>query len=250
MQLTNSGIFISEFIGTTLLLLLGVGVCANTSLKRSFGYGPNWLLIAIGWGFAVFVGASVAWQSGGQLNPAVTIALALVDHQSWSVVPIYIAAQVAGAMFGAILAYLAYKKQFDTHDEPQNTGGIFFTQASVRSPGWNVLTEVIGTFVLVYWVLQASPFEIGTGDSGVVFGNAALGYAGVAFCVIAVGASLGGPTGYSINPARDFGPRLVYQGLPIRGKGSANWSYAWVPVVGPIIGASLAAWAFLGVGGH
>ncbi len=237
-------IFASEFIGTTLLLLLGIGVGANTTLKKSFGVGKNWLLISFGWGFAVFVGASVAWRSGAQLNPAVTLALATTGSLSWSKVPLIIVAQVAGAVFGACLAYLAYKKQFDTHDEPANTGGIFFTSASVSAPTWNIVSEVIGTFVLVYWVLESSPFQPGTADSSVQFGNSALGYAGVAFTVIAIGASLGGPTGYAVNPARDFGPRLTYAFLPIKGKGSANWGYAWIPIVGPIIGALIAVGFF------
>ncbi len=246
---SNLTIFVSEFIGTALLIVLGVGVCANTTLKKSFGHGRDWLLISFGWGFAVFVGASVAWKSGAQLNPAVTLGLAMTDAIKWSIVPLYLAAELLGAMTGAILAYLAYKKQFDTHDDPANTGGIFFTSAAVRSNPWNLVTEAIGTFVLVYWVLQSSPFEPGTGDSAPAFGNSALGYAGVAFCVIAIGASLGGPTGYAINPTRDLGPRIIYSLLPIKGKGSSNWGYAWIPIVGPLIGAILAALAFNTIGG-
>ena len=243
---SNSTIFVSEFIGTALLLLLGIGVGCNQNLKKAFGYGPNWLLTSFGWGFAVFVGASVSWQSGAQLNPAVTIGISMSrDHnQPWSVVPVYIAAQVLGAMFGAVLAYLLYKKQFDTNDDNSNTGGLFYTSASVRSSGWNMLTETIATFVLVYWVLASSPFIAGTGDSAPEFGNAALGYAGVSFTVIAIGASLGGATGYAVNPARDFGPRFVYWLLPINGKGSANWGYAWIASAGPFLGGAIAAVIF------
>ncbi len=248
-DLSGTGILFSEFMGTTLLLLLGIGVSANTTLTRSFGHGRDWLLVSLGWGFAVFVGASVAWRSGAQLNPAVTFALAITGSVPWDQVPWFIAAQVAGAMTGALLAYLAYKKQFDTHDDPGGTGGIFFTSAAVRAPVWNMVTEAIATFVLVYWVLQSSPFQAGTGDSSPVFGNSALGYAGVAFAVIAIGSSLGGPTGYAINPARDFGPRMVYALLPIRGKGTAAWGYAWVPIVGPLIGGAFAALMFEAVGG-
>ncbi len=239
-------IFVSEFIGTALLLLLGIGVGCNQSLKKSFGNGPNWLLTSFGWGFAVFVGASVAWKSGAQLNPAVTIGLAMSDSssQEWDTVPIYILAQVLGAMFGAVLAYLLYKKQFDTNGDNSSTGGLFYTSASVPSVGWNILSETIATFVLVYWVLASSPFVAGTGDSPPEFGNAALGYAGVAFTVIAVGASLGGATGYAINPARDFGPRFVYWLLPMKGKGSSNWGYAWIAITGPILGAAIAASCF------
>lgn len=239
-------IFVSEFIGTSLLLLLGIGVGCNQTLKKSFGYGPNWLMTAFGWGFAVFVGASVAWKSGSQLNPAVTFGLAIAnnDPQGWDAVPVYIVAQVLGAMFGAVLAYLLYKKQFDTHDDPKNTGGLFYTSPSVPSVGWNLVTETIATFVLVYWVLASSPFQAGTGDSSPQFGNAALGYAGIAFVVIAIGASLGGPTGYAVNPARDFGPRVIYSILPIKGKGSSNWGYAWIASAGPLLGGAIAAVAF------
>lgn len=246
MNPSYSTIFVSEFIGTALLLLLGIGVGCNQNLKRAFGYGPSWLLTSIGWGFAVFVGASVAWKSGAQLNPAVTIAITMSDssNQAWNVVPVYIAAQVLGAMVGALLAYLLYKKQFDTNPDNTQTGGLFYTSASVPAAGWNLLSEAIATFVLIYWVLASSPFIAGTGDSPPEFGNAALGYAGVAFTVIAVGASLGGATGYAINPARDFGPRLVYWLLPLRGKGSSNWGYAWIAILGPIIGAVVAALLF------
>lgn len=249
-QYTLPILFLSEFTGTMFLLLLGVGVSANTSLRRSYGYGSDWLLIAIGWGFAVFVGASVAFRSGAQLNPAVTLALASVGSFDWALVPMFIVAQILGAMAGAGLAYLVYKKQFDTHDDPANTGGIFYTAPSVRAPGWNVVSEAVGTFVLVTWVVQSSPFQPGTGDSGPQFGNSALGYAAVAFTVVAIGASLGGPTGYAINPARDLGPRIMYSILPIKGKGSSNWGYAWVPIVGPLIGATAAlGWDWIGGSG-
>jgi glycerol uptake facilitator protein len=246
MDISYTTIFVSEFIGTSLLLLLGIGVGCNQNLKKSFGFGPNWLLTAFGWGFAVFVGASVAWKSGAQLNPAVTVGLAIAngDSLTWKDVPIYVVAQVLGAMFGAVLAYLLYKKQFDTHDDPKNTGGLFYTSPSVPSTPWNLLTETIATFVLVYWVLSSSPFVAGTADSAPQFGNSALGYAAVAFVVIAIGASLGGATGYAVNPARDFGPRVVYSLLPIKGKGSSNWGYAWIASTGPIIGAAIAAVVF------
>lgn len=233
-------LFASEFIGTALLILLGVGVSANVTLKKAFGHGKDWLLISIGWGFAVFVGASVAWRSGAQLNPAVTIALAWTGVFPWSHVPFFILAQVLGAMFGALCAYLVYKKQFDTHDQPESTGGIFFTSASVPAPIWNIISEMVGTFVLIYFILESSPFQPGTADSSPQFGNSALGYAGVAFTVIAIGASLGGATGYAVNPARDLGPRIMYTLLPIRGKGSSNWGYSWIPILGPIIGAIVA----------
>ncbi len=247
--LQGSGILISEFIGTAVLLLIGCGVCANVTLKKSLGYQGGWLLVSIGWAFAVFVGASIAWKSGAQLNPAVTLALALTGSVPWAQVPYFFIAQIAGAMTGAVLAYLMYKKQFDTDDDPAKTGGVFFTSPTVRAPWWNLLSEIIATFVLVYWVLQSSPFQAGTADSSPVFGNSALGYAGVAFTVLAIGAALGGPTGYAVNPARDFGPRVVYTFLPIKGKGSSDFGYAWIPFVGPLLGAVVAAGLFAALGG-
>ncbi len=248
-QYSNLVLFLSEFTGTMLLLLLGVGVSANVSLRKSFGFGPNWLLIAFGWGFAVFVGASISWRSGANLNPAVTLEQAIVGALPWSKVPLFFVAQLLGAMAGAALAYLTYKKQFDVEPEPQSTGGIFFTTASVRAPMWNVVSEAIGTFVLLIWIQESSPFQAGTADSTPQFGNSALGYAGVAFTVIAIGASLGGPTGYAINPFRDLGPRIMYAVLPIRGKGSAQWNYSWVPIVGPLVGVVFAAAYFWLTGG-
>lgn len=229
------------------MLLLGIGVGCNQTFKRSFGYGKDWLMTSIGWGFAVFVGASVAYQSGAQLNPAVTLGLAITGGLKWSMVPLYVVAQVLGAFFGAWLAYLVYKKQFDEHDEPATTGGLFYTGAAIRSNPWNLISETIATFVLVYWILASSPFEPGTQDSSPIFGNAALGYAAVAFVVISIGASLGGATGYAINPARDLGPRLAYTSLPIKGKKS-NWGYAWIAIVGPLAGAALAGLTFNAVG--
>lgn len=248
MPISDSTIFISEFIGTALLLLLGIGVGCNQNLKKAFGFGPNWLLTSFGWGFAVFVGASVSWQSGAQLNPAVTLGLAIDGSVKWNQVPVYFVAQVCGAFVGAILAWLTYKKQFDTNGDNSGTGGLFYTSASVPDKPWNILSEVIGTFVLVYWVLASSPFQAGTADSPPQFGNSALGYAAVCFVVVSIGASLGGPTGYAINPARDFGPRLAYWLIPLKGKGSANWGYAWIASLGPFLGGAIAALLFLGVG--
>ena len=242
-----SVIMVHEFIGTMLLVLLGCGVVALQKLDLSLGYGANWALTAFGWGMAVFVGASVAWHSGAQINPAVTLGLAIIGQTAWSAVPFYWVGQVLGAMAGASLVYLAYKKQFDGDKTPGDTGGIFYTGSKVRSLGWNTLSEVIATFVLVYWIMQQSPWVPATGDEGPNYGNIALGYAGVAFAVIAIGAGLGGSTGYAINPARDFGPRLVYQFLPIKNKEKVDWGYAWVPVVGPLIGASLAAGLYLSI---
>ncbi|PPK69756.1 MIP/aquaporin family protein [Actinokineospora auranticolor] len=229
-----------ELLGTGTLILLGAGVVANTTLRGTLGHGTNWLLITLAWGFAVFTGASVAAPSGAHLNPAVTAGLLCAGQLPWSAVPAYLLGQFTGAFLGAVLCWLAYKPHFDAHDEPRATLGIFATGPAIRALPWNLVTEVIGTFVLVFWVLT-SPAAKAADSSGVPqFGNSALGYAAVAFVVIAVGASLGGPTGYAINPARDLGPRLAYAVLPIRGKGDPDWPYAWVPVLGPLLGATAA----------
>lgn len=227
---------LSEFLGTAVLLLLGAGVVANVSLPRTKGNGGGWLLISFGWGLAVFTGVYVAFQSGGHLNPAVTLGMWAAGKDEFA--PgievsaanglLYVAAQLAGAAVGAVLAYLAYKNHFDLDADPAVKLGVFATGPAVRSYGWNVVTEVIATFVLVFWVLISgnTPAEIGP--------------LGVALVVLVIGASLGGPTGYAINPARDLGPRIAHALLPIRGKGSSDWAYAWVPVVGPLVGGALA----------
>jgi glycerol uptake facilitator protein len=234
-ELSFGEIFVWEMLGTAVLILLGAGVVANRVLKKALGNGDSWLLIAVGWGFAVFAGATVANPTGGHLNPAVTLGLLVSgsDALEWSDAPAYILGQMVGAILGAALAWAAYKLQFDTHDEPQNTRGIFCTGPTVPNYLWNTISEVIATFVLIIWILlnPAEQFS-------------ALGYAGVAFLVIGIGGSLGGPTGYAINPARDLGPRIAYALLPIKGKGSPEWNYSWVPVAGPLIGAILAGLLF------
>ncbi|MDQ3402598.1 MAG: aquaporin family protein [Actinomycetota bacterium] len=228
-----------ELMGTAALILLGCGVVANTVLNKSLGYQGGWLLITFGWGFAVFVGASIAAPSGAHLNPAVTLGLAAGDKLDWSNVPPYLIGQLVGAFIGAVLCWVTYKLQFDTNEDNTGTVGVFATGPTVPNYVWNFTTEVIATFVLVFWVLTSPTTKMGEG--GVPdFGNSALGYAAVAFVVIGIGSSLGGPTGYAINPARDLGPRLAYAVLPIRGKGPANWNYAWVPIAGPVVGGVLA----------
>ncbi|MET7637136.1 MIP/aquaporin family protein [Streptomyces sp. NPDC005438] len=233
-------IFLWEMLGTAVLVLLGTGVVANNVLRKTNGNNTGTLFINIGWGFAVFTGASLAAPTGAHLNPAITIPLAIVDKTAWSDVPVYIAAQMVGGVLGAVVCWATYKLQFDDHPEPGKTLGIFSTAPQIESKPWNLVTEIIGTFVLVAFVLF-TPSYIGVGDPG----NSGLGYAGVAFVVLVIGTSLGGPTGYAINPARDLGPRLAYAFLlPIKGKGAAQWAYAWVPVLGPIIGGTLAGLLF------
>jgi glycerol uptake facilitator protein len=223
-------IFLWELLGTAALTLLGCGVVANVVLKRTLGTGGGWLLINFGWGFAVLAGATIANPSGGHINPAVTLGLLASGESAtgWAMAPAYLLGQMVGAFLGAVLCWAAYKLQFDTHDEPANTRGIFSTGPTVPNYPWNLVTEIIGTFVLLIWIML-------TGTS-----NTGLGYAAVAFIVVGIGASLGGPTGYAINPARDLGPRIAYAVLPIKGKGSPDWDYSWVPVVGPIVGGVLA----------
>ena len=230
-------IFVSEFFGTALLLLLGGGVVATAILTKSKGLGGGWLLICFGWGLAVFAGVTVAYASGAQLNPAVTLGILandLVTGKTVNIgsVAVYLVAQLLGAMLGAVLVWLAFKQHLDEEPDAGAKLGVFSTGPAIRNYVWNLVTEVVGTFVLVFVVIafgRAHPA-----------GLAALGALPVALLVVGIGASIGGPTGYAINPARDLGPRIVHALLPIKGKGGSDWSYAWVPVVGPIIGGVLA----------
>ncbi|WP_190821233.1 MIP/aquaporin family protein [Saccharopolyspora pogona] len=233
-------IFLWEMMGTAILTLLGCGVVANTVLRKNRGYEGGFLLVNFGWGFAVFAGASVAAPSNAHINPAVTLGLAVNGQVPWSEVPVYIIAQLVGGTLGAILCWAAYKLQFDTHDDPANTLGVFATSPTVPNAPWNLITEIIGTFVLVFWIILSPQAGVGETPGVPSFGNAALGYAAVAFIVIGIGNSLGGPTGYAINPARDLGPRIAYAILPIRRKGSADWGYSWIPIAGPVLGGVLA----------
>ena len=239
-------VFLSELVGTALLVLLGCGVVANVALTKNKGFGAGFLMVTIGWGLAVFAGVIVSYNSGAHLNPAVTLGLVASGATEFgSGVPVnvvsvltYIAAQMIGAIIGAVVVWLAYKQHFDQEPEPANKLGVFSTGPAIRSYGWNLVTEIIGTFVLVFVVIA-----FGGGRQGENGGLAALGALPVALLVIVIGTSLGGPTGYAINPARDLGPRIAHFILPIKGKGSSDWSYSWVPVVGPVIGGVLAGWA-------
>ena len=243
---TTGQIFRSEFLGTTILLLLGGGVVATNLLPKSKGKGGGWLLINWGWGLAVFAGVYVAFRTGGHLNPAVTIAKVVAylffdpsttlngvpaENTAEAVlvtgsnVAVYIVAQFLGAFVGAVLCWLTFKKHFDEDCDPALKLGVFSTGPEIRSYGWNCLTEAIGTAVLILWVFVSGYTET------------AVGPLGVALIIVVIGNSLGGPTGYAINPARDLGPRVAHAILPIKGKGGSDWGYSWVPVVGPIVGA-------------
>jgi glycerol uptake facilitator protein len=245
MDLNFGEIFLWELMGTAALTLLGCGVVANVVLKRTLGTGGGWLLVNVGWGFAVLVGASIANPTGAHINPAVTLGLLATGESKfgWAVAPAYLLGQMVGAFLGAVLCWLTYKLQFDNDEDVANTRGIFSTGPTIPNYTWNLVSEIIGTFVLVFWILLSPAAAVGS-DGVPNFGNAALGYAAVAFVVIGIGASLGGPTGYAINPARDLGPRIAYAVLPIRGKGRPDWDYSWVPVVGPIVGGVLAGIVF------
>ncbi|MFC3995415.1 MIP/aquaporin family protein [Nocardiopsis sediminis] len=247
--------YLAEFVGTAILILLGGGVVAGVTLAKSKANNGGWIVITLGWGMAVAMAVYVTGQySGAHLNPAVTLALASTGDFELALVPGYIAAQMAGAFTGAVLVYLAYLPHWGETEDAETKLGVFSTIPAVRSIPANLLTEVIGTFLLVFGILgiNANMNPIGEGDANLaaLFGT---GFAPllVGLLVTAIGLSLGGPTGYAINPARDLGPRLAHLVLPIPGKGGSDWSYSWVPVVGPIVGGVLAAQVFglLGFGG-
>ncbi|MFF9158044.1 MULTISPECIES: MIP/aquaporin family protein [unclassified Streptomyces] len=241
--MSNGDIFVGEIVGTAILILFGAGVCAAVTLRYSKARAAGWVVIAFGWGFGVLAGAyTAAPLSGGHLNPAVTIGIA-VDTGKWDKVWVYLLGQIVGAMLGAVLAYLVYLAQFQanvrrtgttegTADEPVPTLGIFSTIPEIRNPVANLITEIIATVALVLPVL-AFGLTKGLGESGTTVLI-------VSLLVVGIGLSLGGPTGYAINPARDLGPRVVHTFLPIPNKGTSDWGYAWIPVVGPLIGGALA----------
>jgi glycerol uptake facilitator protein len=241
--MSNGDIFVGEVIGTAILILFGAGVCAAVTLRFSKSRASGWIVIAFGWGFAVLAGAyTAAPLSGGHLNPAVTIGIA-VDSGTWDKVWVYLLGQMVGAMLGAGLAYLTYFAQFQaivrkegttegTADEPTPTLGIFSTIPEIRNPVANLITEIIATIALVLPIL-AFGLTKGLGESGTTVLI-------VSLLVVGIGLSLGGPTGYAINPARDLGPRIVHTFLPIPNKGTSDWGYAWIPVVGPLVGGALA----------
>ncbi|RLU92159.1 aquaporin family protein [Streptomyces griseocarneus] len=253
--MSSSDIFIGETIGTAVLILLGGGVCAAVTLKRSKAQDAGWLAITFGWGFAVLTGAYIAARSGAHLNPAVTLGLAIDGRVDWSDVPLYIGSQMLGAIIGATLVWVTYYGQFRAHlTDPEIVGtpnpsegmvdqtatpqagpvlGIFSTGPEVRNVVQNLATEIIATAVLVLAILtQGQTKGLGVSGTGVLM---------TAFVVVGIGLSLGGPTGYAINPARDLGPRIVHALLPLPNKGGSDWGYAWIPVAGPLVGAALAA---------
>jgi len=237
--------FIAEVLGTALLILLGGGIVANDILSKTKGNGGGWMTITTAWGLAVFVGVVVAGPySGAHLNPAVTLGLAVGGLFPWADVPTYLAAEFIGAMIGSSLVYLMYKDHFDATEDGGLKRAVFCTDPAIPNNFRNIISEILGTFVLVICVFYFAGAEIQDG-SGTAVGLGSIGAIPVAFVVWAIGLSLGGTTGYAINPARDLGPRIVHAILPIKGKIDSGWSYAWIPVLGPIIGAVLAALLFL-----
>jgi len=231
--------FLAEVVGTMLLIILGDGVVANVVLNRTKGHNSGWIVITTGWAFGVTVAVyAVGTFSGAHLNPAVTIGLASIGKFAWGLVPAYIAAQMLGAFLGAAIVWLAYLPHWKETPDPAAKLAVFCTGPAIRNPLSNVITEVIGTAVLVLGVLAVLTPKNLNPDYG---WNVGLGPALVGVIVWAIGLSLGGPTGYAINPARDLGPRIAHAVLPIAGKGGSDWSYAWIPVVGPIIGGVIAA---------
>lgn len=224
--------FIGELIGTALLILLGDGVVANVVLQRTKGQNSGWIVICFGWAMAVFVGVFIsAGASKAHLNPAVSIALAASGKFAWSDVPRYLAAQMLGACLGAFLVWLHYRPHFAVTTDPNLKLGVFCTGPAIREIGSNLIGEIIGTFVLVYAVLHVTTPAGGLGS---------LEALPVALVVLVIGLALGGTTGYAINPARDLGPRLMHALLPVPNKRDSDWSYAWIPIVGPVLGGLVA----------
>ena len=228
---------IFEFIGTLVLVLLGDGVVASTGLNRSKGQGGGWVVVTLAWGLAVMCGVLIAGPySGAHLNPAVTVGMAVAGLFPWGHVTGYVVAQLLGGFCGAVLVYAFYKDHFDATDDPATKLGVFCTMPAIANPPRNLFCEFVGTFLLVFVILaignEANTPEIGMGS---------LGALPVTMLIMAIGMSLGGTTGYAINPARDLPPRLAHALLPIRGKGPSGWSYSWVPVLGPLLGALAAA---------
>jgi glycerol uptake facilitator protein len=246
--------YLAEFVGTALLILLGNGVVANVVLPKTKGTSSGWIVISFGWGMAVFVAVwCVGPISGAHINPAVTIGLALSEKFSWNMVPGFVLAQILGGVVGATLVFLFYRDHYSASNDPDAKLATFATSPAIRNFASNLMSEVVGTFVLVFAVLLTVEPTITRGDfmdpiaPGLKIGLGTLGALPVGLLVLAIGLSLGGTTGYAINPARDLGPRIAHALLPVPGKRDSDWQYAWIPVVGPILGAVIAVllWALM-----
>jgi glycerol uptake facilitator protein len=236
--------FTAELLGTMFLILLGTGVVANVVLKGTKGNNAGWMVVTTGWALAVFVGVVVAAPySGAHLNPAVTLGLAIAGKFPWSKVILYIVAQMIGAIIGSMLMWLVYKDHFNATTDPDAQLAVFSTGPAIKNRVFNLLSEIVGTFVLVFVVFYFTNAEIVEEASPIGLGS--LGALPVAFLVWGIGLSLGGTTGYAINPARDLGPRIAHAILPMKQKGSSDWKYAWIPIFGPLIGGAIAGLLFL-----
>ncbi|MCG6921814.1 MAG: aquaporin family protein [Acidobacteria bacterium] len=240
--------YLAELVGTMLLVIFGDGVVANVCLARTKGHGSGWIVIATGWGLAVALAVyAVGRISGAHINPAVTLGLAAIGAFDASLVPGYLAAQLLGAFLGAVVVWLAYRPHFDATDDAAALRGVFCTAPEIRSAGANFTAELVGTIVLLFGVLaigaNAGELRGGEIDLAAVY-STGISPALVGLLVWGIGLSLGGPTGYAINPARDLGPRLAHAVLPLRAKGDSDWGYAWIPILGPIVGGVAGAWLF------
>lgn len=244
--------YLAEFIGVTILVLLGNGVVSGVLLNRSKAQNGGWIVITFGWGLGVALAVYVVGQvSGGHINPAVTLGLASIGQFPWAMVPGYILAQIAGGIFGAILVYVHYLSHWEVSEDPQDKLACFSTFPAIRRFPVNFVVELIGTYMLVFGILgingNLQPLAGGEVDLSLLF-QTGIAPLLVGLLVLAIGLSLGGPTGYAINPARDLGPRIAHFLLPIPGKGTSDWAYSWIPVFGPIVGGVLAALTYRATG--
>ena len=239
--------FVAEIVGTFILMLLGNGVVANVVLKDTIGNSSGWIVITTGWALAVYVAVVIAGPySGAHINPAVSIGLAVAGKFEWALVPSYILAQMIGAMLGSTVVWLMYRMHFSITEEAETKRAVFCTAPAIKNRLSNIFSEAVGTFVLIFTILYFTDATIN--ETQTVIGLGSLGALPVAFLVWSIGLSLGGTTGYAINPARDLGPRIMHALLPIKNKASSDWSYSWIPVVGPILGAFLAALLMFALG--
>ncbi|MDG1571829.1 aquaporin family protein [Robiginitalea sp. M366] len=239
--------FVAELLGTFLLILMGCGVNANVVLEGTKGQNSGWMVITTGWAFAVFVGVVVAGPySGAHINPAVSVGLAAAGKFPWAEVPAYVLAQLAGAMLGAFGVWLMHRDHFNRTIDPGMQLGVFSTAPAIPNRALNFLSELLGTFVLVFTVLYFTDASLSEPETTIGLGS--LGALPVALLVWGIGLCLGGTTGYAINPARDLGPRIIHRLVPIPGKGPSQWGYSWIPILGPVSGALVAALLFLALG--
>ena len=240
--------FLAELIGTAILILLGNGVVANVVLDKTKGAQSGWIVITFGWSMAVFVAVLVAQDySGAHINPAVTIGLALAGKFPWASVGPYLLAQFLGGALGATLVWLAYRQHYHATEDKSLKLATFCTAPQIRHDLANLFSEMLGTFVLLFAVFSLTGPNLVPGNPGQPVGLGSLGALPVGLIVLAIGLSLGGTTGYAINPARDLAPRLMHTLLPVSEKGSSHWDYAWIPVIGPLLGGALAAGAYLAI---